>query len=193
MSIVILGGIAKGFRLKVPESEHLRPTSIMLRRKVFDWNQSLEGWIFVDLCAGTGAMAFEAASRGAREIWLNEKDRKHFKFLEQSAIKFKDKFEHLGALHLSEKPFEVFVKSFFNHYEKWDEEKKKGVILFFDPPYENHEMYKTFLRCLKESFFKGQIWIESDVRKGLPVHWFEQNLTMNYKLFSQGDHFLFIC
>ena len=62
--------------LKVLDVNSLRPTSVMLRRKFFDSFQDWEGINFCDLFAGSGAMGFEALSRGSKKILLNEKNKR---------------------------------------------------------------------------------------------------------------------
>ena len=53
----------------------LRPTPDRVRETLFNWlGQSLDGWRCVDAFAGTGALGFEAASRGAAEVILVERD-----------------------------------------------------------------------------------------------------------------------
>ena len=65
MSIKILAGELKGMGIAVPSSDQLRPTSIMLRKKIFDASQGLDIRWFVDLLAGSGSVGLEAVSRGA--------------------------------------------------------------------------------------------------------------------------------
>lgn len=51
----------------------LRPTPDRVRETLFNWlGQDLGGWHCVDLCAGTGALGLEAASRGAAQVVLVE-------------------------------------------------------------------------------------------------------------------------
>ena len=51
----------------------LRPTADRVRETLFNWlGQDLSGWRCVDVCAGTGALGFEAASRGAAHVALVE-------------------------------------------------------------------------------------------------------------------------
>ena len=55
--------------------EGLRPTPDRVRETLFNWlGQELRGWRCLDAFAGTGALGFEAASRGAAEVVLLERD-----------------------------------------------------------------------------------------------------------------------
>jgi 16S rRNA (guanine966-N2)-methyltransferase len=71
----IVGGQWKRTRLPVADKPGLRPTPDRVRETLFNWlGQDLEGWRCVDAFAGTGALGFEAASRGARQVVLVEQD-----------------------------------------------------------------------------------------------------------------------
>jgi 16S rRNA (guanine966-N2)-methyltransferase len=65
----------KRTKLPVLDREGLRPTPDRVRETLFNWlGQSLEGWRVVDAFAGTGALGFEAASRGAASVVCVESD-----------------------------------------------------------------------------------------------------------------------
>lgn len=67
MSVRITGGALRGRIVEVPTAEDLRPTPSMAREALFSMlGQRLDGWRVVDLCAGSGVMSLEFASRGAR-------------------------------------------------------------------------------------------------------------------------------
>lgn len=71
----IIGGRLRGSRLAVPVLPGLRPTPDRVRETVFNWLMGrLEGERVLDLCAGTGAFALEAISRGAASAVLVERD-----------------------------------------------------------------------------------------------------------------------
>lgn len=73
--IRIIGGQYKRTKLPVPDKPGLRPTPDRVRETVFNWlGQDLSGWRCIDVFAGTGALGFEAASRGAAEVLLCEQD-----------------------------------------------------------------------------------------------------------------------
>jgi 16S rRNA (guanine966-N2)-methyltransferase len=71
----IIGGQWKRSKLPVADKPGLRPTPDRVRETLFNWlGQDLTGWRCVDAFAGTGALGFEAASRGATEVRLVEQD-----------------------------------------------------------------------------------------------------------------------
>ena len=73
----IIGGQWKRSKIKVLDQPGLRPTPDRVRETLFNWlGQDLSGWHCVDAFAGTGALGFEAASRGAQSVLMMEQDAK---------------------------------------------------------------------------------------------------------------------
>lgn len=73
--IRLIGGHWKRIKLKVADKPGLRPTPDRVRETLFNWlGQKLDGMRCIDAFAGTGALGFEAASRGAAEVLLVERD-----------------------------------------------------------------------------------------------------------------------
>jgi 16S rRNA (guanine966-N2)-methyltransferase len=71
----LIGGQWKRSKLPVLDAEGLRPTPDRVRETLFNWlGQDLEGWRCLDAFAGSGALGFEAASRGADDVVLLERD-----------------------------------------------------------------------------------------------------------------------
>jgi 16S rRNA (guanine(966)-N(2))-methyltransferase RsmD len=76
MTLRIIAGAFKGHLLKTPKGPSTRPTQGMLREAVFNICQNqIQGARFLDLFAGSGAMGFEALSRGASHVTLVENHR----------------------------------------------------------------------------------------------------------------------
>ncbi|HFD79196.1 MAG TPA: 16S rRNA (guanine(966)-N(2))-methyltransferase RsmD [Gammaproteobacteria bacterium] len=72
----IIAGRWRGRRLAFPEVGGLRPTADRIRETLFNWlTPRLPGASCLDLFAGSGALGFEAASRGAEAVVLVERDR----------------------------------------------------------------------------------------------------------------------
>ena len=73
----LIGGQWKRSKLPVLDAPGLRPTPDRVRETLFNWlGQDLAGWRCLDVFAGSGALGFEAASRGADQVVLLERDRR---------------------------------------------------------------------------------------------------------------------
>ena len=71
----LIGGQWKRSKLPVIDKPGLRPTPDRVRETLFNWlGNDLTGWRCLDAFAGSGALGFEAASRGAAEVLLLERD-----------------------------------------------------------------------------------------------------------------------
>jgi len=71
----IIGGQWKRTKLKVVDAAGLRPTPDRVRETLFNWlGQDLQGLRCMDAFAGSGALGFEAASRGAVNVLVVEQD-----------------------------------------------------------------------------------------------------------------------
>jgi 16S rRNA (guanine966-N2)-methyltransferase len=195
MSIKILGGFARGQFLSVPKGDTIRPTQVMLRRRIYDFYQQLDGVVFVDLCAGSGAMGFEAWSRGAEKVYLNEVNRHVLKTLEENreTLLVANHHKKNGEIICSNTPAEKFIKQFRTEYEKFSEEQKQETILFLDPPYSLKEVYFSVVKALtEESWYFGQLWIESDPKKGLPVSTWGDLKLAPVKVFEQSESYIYV-
>ena len=84
-SVRIIGGDWRGRRLPVADVPGLRPSGDRCRETLFNW---LQPWVLAadcaDLFAGTGALGFEAASRGAASVLRVEKHHRAQEVLSQS-------------------------------------------------------------------------------------------------------------
>lgn len=72
----IIGGAWRSRRISFPDREGLRPSADRVRETLFNWlGQDLAGQCCLDLFAGSGALGFEALSRGAASVVMVEKNR----------------------------------------------------------------------------------------------------------------------
>ena len=86
----LIGGLWKRSKLPVADRPGLRPTPDRVRETLFNWlGQDLSGWRVLDAFAGTGALGFEAASRGAAEVMLLERDAVLLQSLEATKLRLK--------------------------------------------------------------------------------------------------------
>ncbi len=72
----IIGGAWRSRMISFPDQDGLRPTPDRVRETLFNWlGQDLAGQRCLDLFAGSGALGFEAASRGAKAVSMVERER----------------------------------------------------------------------------------------------------------------------
>lgn len=84
----IIAGKARSIELNVPPGMGVRPTAGRSRKALFDSiGGALPGCCVLDLFAGSGALALEAASRGAAALWLVESNPRHAAVIEENIRK----------------------------------------------------------------------------------------------------------
>jgi 16S rRNA (guanine966-N2)-methyltransferase len=82
----IIGGEYRSRILRFPARPGLRPTPDRVRETLFNWlGQDLSGRACLDLFAGSGALGFEAVSRGAQPVVMVERDQRTYQALVQNA------------------------------------------------------------------------------------------------------------
>lgn len=189
MSLKILGGVARGYPLAMPRTETTRPTSVMIKRKLFDWRQHMDDYIFVDLCAGSGAMGLEALSRGSQKVFLNDSHKSAFLTMKDNKSKLEAAFKFEPDMV---KVTNLDAKNWITKELPYELPDTENVILFFDPPYENHALYFDILRLLKEANFQGEVWVESDRLKGPKLDQVTGAFHSVIKQVEQGDHFVVV-
>lgn len=189
MSVRIQGGLCKGMVLSTPKGNKIRPTASALKRRVFDSMQTLHDINFIDLCAGSGAVGFEACSRGATKVWLVESNPLVADVLKRNRDKIKEKLPRPDTLHLVKSCCMRWIFHFIKAYSFWSKRKKKDTIIFMDPPYEKKDLCRQIMNLLLENDrFYGQIWLESDEKKGIPLsYWKDQKMVSLVKSYHQGD------
>lgn len=185
MSISILGGVAKGAKLATPSSHNTRPTSVLLKRRLFDSHQSFEGIEFYDICTGSGSMGIEAMSRGAEKVIFVESNQKALGIAKKNCQELKKKY-----------PLEAetqFIKSDAIKFLKQMQEGEGEKVLFFDPPYESKDLYIALGELLRERpklFTK--IIVEFCRQKTAPEKEVQEWLGKPDKSYRQGTSFLYI-
>jgi 16S rRNA (guanine966-N2)-methyltransferase len=117
----IIGGAWRSRLLAFPPRPELRPTPDRVRETVFNWlGQDLTGRSCLDLFAGSGALGFEAASRGARRVVMVEHDAAIFRALEASRTAL-----DASAVELKRADALEFLRAEDGVYD----------VVFVDPPY----------------------------------------------------------
>jgi len=107
--------------LKFPKG--IRPTQNKVRKALFDILGDIQGLSFLELCAGSGAVGFEAISRGVREVTLVE-------YNHDCLLALRKNIESLKSAACSLYPEEA-SKAIRNLHK----DGKRFDIVFLDPPY----------------------------------------------------------
>lgn len=197
MGLSILGGLARSYSLSVPKGDTIRPTSVMLRRKLFDSYQDCSKYTFIDACAGTGAVGIEAWSRGAKEVILIEQSKNVFRFTKENVQGLKSKY----SKELKERPIRYsqanilsYLSIIKDEYIKWDKTKRDYTIFFFDPPYHEAKLYQKVIEevIVGESWFSGILWLESDRQKAGPVEYWDKIGPSTDKVYAQGTSYVLV-
>ena len=195
MSVKILGGFARGQLLKVTKGITVRPTSVLLKRRIFDFCQDLRDIIFIDLCAGSGAMGLEAWSRGATRTYLNEINRNVLHTLEENreSLLVKNHHKNSGEIICKNMSAVKFLENYRQEYIRLDKDQQENTVIFLDPPYSESKIYFDVVEFLKDqTWFQGQLWIESDKQKGIPSQYWLDKKFIPVKQFEQGDCYIFV-
>lgn len=126
----------------------MRPTPDRVRETLFNWlGQNLSGRRCLDLFAGSGALGFEAASRGASAVVMVERDRRAWQALQRNArllgCEAVVELRHCDALEFARTAEEAFD------------------IVFLDPPYDSgmiRDLIPSVPRLLRSG---GALYVES--------------------------------
>lgn len=117
----IIGGEWRSRLVKFPPTMSLRPTPDRVRETLFNWlGQRLDGMRCLDLFAGSGALGFEALSRGAARVVMVERDRNAVNALKANAREL----DASGADIVQAEALAFLARD----QEKYD-------VVFLDPPY----------------------------------------------------------
>ncbi|MGI5873882.1 MAG: 16S rRNA (guanine(966)-N(2))-methyltransferase RsmD [Bacillota bacterium] len=148
----IIGGSDRGRKLSAPEGVHTRPTLDKVRGAIFNVLFDVSGSEVLDLFGGSGAMGFEALSRGAAKAVIVENDRAAFRVIEKN----KDSLSYGDRADLRFADFRRALRG----GERFD-------IIFLDPPYRGALLEEALAMIEKENRLKegGVIVAETDLDK----------------------------
>lgn len=126
----IIAGSARGRTFDAPQGKDTRPTLDRVRENVFNILQmKVRGADVLDLFSGSGAMAFEAISRGAASAVLVDCDKTASDVQRRNAEKLR-MIEQTSILHCD---WHMAVQHMAAQHRKFD-------VVFLDPPYIMHDM-----------------------------------------------------
>ena len=137
----VIAGKYKSRRLAAPAGTQTRPTSDRLRETLFNVvAPAVEGSVWLDLFAGTGAIGIEAISRGARMVYFVESSKR-------AARTIRDNLASLGI----EEGFELIERDAPTALRLLDSQFAACDFCYVDPPYRKKEDYEEVLGYLSQS------------------------------------------
>ncbi len=169
--------------MNFPDKEGLRPTPDRVRETLFNWlQQDIAGCHCLDLFAGSGALGFEAASRGAKSVVMLERDA-------AVAAELRDGVNRLQA--------EQIQLSCIDAVEYLQTNNRKFDVVFVDPPYQS-DLLVACCALLEQKHWlanHAKIYLECDVHNeltDLPENWLCQKSKkagqVAYRLYTRdGD------
>lgn len=153
----IIGGNWRRRLIDFPDAEGLRPTPDAVREKLFNWlGQDLHGLDCLDLFAGSGALGFEAASRGARRVVMIEKNRTVLRALQNN-------ISALAAnnIGLVRGDGVTFLR----------ENKDRFDVVFLDPPYAAGLQADVLAALPSHLNRDARVYVEHDGSLVAPAGW----------------------
>jgi 16S rRNA (guanine966-N2)-methyltransferase len=150
----VIAGKYRSRPLRSLRGMDIRPTSDRLRETLFNVltagsPEALEGSIWLDLFAGTGAVGIEALSRGAKAVY----------FVEFSAAAVGVIRKNLESLGIKEN-FSVVQEELPHAFWRMERQHVAADVVFIDPPYQMRDAYANTLRALADS---SLVWAMSVV------------------------------
>jgi 16S rRNA (guanine966-N2)-methyltransferase len=164
----VISGKYRGRPLRSLRGSDIRPTSDRLRETLFNVltagnPEALQGSVWLDLFAGTGAVGIEALSRGARQVYFVETSAPATKLIEQN-------LQNLGIVE----GYKILRDDLPGVIWRLKREHFAADVVFLDPPYRMRHSYEETLTVLAES---SLVWAMSLV------------IAEHEKKFDPGDQF----
>jgi len=145
----LIGGLWRRSKLPVADLPGLRPTPDRVRETLFNWlGQDLAGWRVLDAFAGSGALGFEAASRGATQVVLLESNSRLISSLRSSQAR-------LGASQIEIRQTDALP---------WMSRAESGRfdLVLLDPPF-GADLFARALSAARPLIgAEGLIYLEAD-------------------------------
>lgn len=153
----IIGGQWKRTPLVVLEAEGLRPTPDRVRETLFNWLEHLfeRNWTRInclDLFAGTGALGFEAASRGAAQVVMVESNPAAVRQLDATKARLKAEQVHVRRGDALSVCRAMAAKDAGGRFD----------LIFLDPPYHQDWLVKILPLCEQLLTEDGLVYAEAE-------------------------------
>lgn len=153
-AVRIVGGRWRRTPLAVVDRNGLRPTPERVRETVFDWLGhllgSFSGKSALDLFAGSGALGFEALSRGMKAADFVERDSRQAALLKHAAAKLSEKEANGTQIRVHQGDAFQFLEGAASYYD----------VIFIDPPYALNLQDEAIVEAAKCLGPNGILYVE---------------------------------
>jgi len=141
-TVAVISGEFKGKKIEIPSVNTTRSSKAILRESLFNTLQfDLMDGLFVEVFAGSGSVALEALSRGARRAWCMEKNPEVYEILRRNA-------ERIAPGRIETVRGDSFTE--FERVYRQVEETGERAYFYFDPPFSIREgMEEIYERTLE--------------------------------------------
>jgi len=133
----IIAGQWRGRKLSFPDAQDLRPTPDRIRETLFNWLAPLlPGACCLDLFAGSGALGFEAASRGAARVVMVDHNPDIVR-----ALRLNKQLMSADVIEIHQQEAENYLAGRSGQFD----------LVFLDPPFKDSSLLENSIRILRES------------------------------------------
>ena len=158
--IRIIGGKWKGKKIYFDLNDDLRPTPDRAKETLFNWlGQDLKKMYCLDLFSGTGALGFEAFSRGAEKVTFVEKNKEYLQKIKKVYLEMSEKAD---------------CDFFCAECLEWIQNNNSGTkydLIFIDPPFNKNLVHDLLAAILEKELLSknGQIYFEFEKKLDLEI------------------------
>ena len=156
----IISGKFKGFKLNIPKNFLIRPTTDRFKESLFSiinsekYSSNIVGKNFLDLCSGSGGIGIEAFSRGAKKVYMIDKNQNAINLINKNLSKIELNIELGKNLFVLKQDITKIEKLVLPQFD----------FIYFDPPYSSN-IYSTVLKIISDNKIlnnNGLILVETD-------------------------------
>jgi len=158
--IRIIGGKWKGKKIYFDLNDDLRPTPDRAKETLFNWlGQDLNKMYCLDLFSGTGALGFEAFSRGAEKVTFVERNKEYLQKIKKVYLEMSEKAD---------------CDFFCAECLEWIQSNNSGTkydLIFIDPPFNKNLVHDLLTAILEKELLSknGQIYFEFEKKLDLEI------------------------
>ena len=158
--IRIIGGKWKGKKIYFDLNDDLRPTPDRAKETLFNWlGQDLKKMYCLDLFSGTGALGFEAFSRGAEKVTFVERNKDYLQEIKKVYLEMSEKAD---------------CDFFCADCLEWIQNNNSGTkydLIFIDPPFNKNLIHDLLAAILEKELLSknGQIYFEFEKKLDLEI------------------------